>query len=492
MDKPTLGDALKELSGEEPGEVPTGSLGESAPKLRRIPVGGEFSVQQVGDLRKLLDRLHEVPGDRDAQLAAIEEHNPKWKGNKRSPNILYAMTDYGLYDPALRQLTPLAENMLTAADEAELYTIFAREILLHRHGLVLLQIVSALHARGQKAQKDTMAPELRRNGFPDLPADTTNHLTVMNWLTKAGVTRRKGHDDYDFDDELVYRLTGLTIQAVNEWSGYEKEQRFFLRVLKQQAAVHGMTPIIASNIRKRVEMLYPGVAFKGSMRDKVVRPLQEQGWLTTSDWNSAGKSGRVAATQKLLDVDLDLATSLSLGLVPGELRARLNTPLQDIYTILDDKNAPKGDRGIALELLALRIAYDVGLTPMGFRLRAAEAGYAETDLLAEGAHLLFSRWTFQCKAVGGKVDLADLAKEIGMAMLLRAHVVVMVTTGTFTGPLRDHAKKAIENTPLQVILIDDSILRLHRRSGAGPLIDFFESQALLAMNDKRNQVQGIV
>ncbi len=39
----------------------------------------------------------------------------------------------------------------------------------------------------------------------------------------------------------------------------------------------------------------------------------------------------------------------------------------------------------------------------------------KVDLIAEGAHLLFSRWLFQCKATKSTVQLSDLAKEIGMA-----------------------------------------------------------------------------
>jgi hypothetical protein len=193
-----------------------------------------------------------------------------------------------------------------------------------------------------------------------------------------------------------------------------------------------------------------------------------------------------------MESDVDLASRLSVGLIPGELRSRLNTPLADIYGTIMDKKASKNERGLALELLALRLAYDMGLTPMGFRLRASEAGYGEVDLLAEGAHLIFSRWLFQCKAIKSSVDLADLAKEIGMAVLLRGHVVVMVTTADFSGPLKDHALKAIENTALQVVLIDGKLIRSYRLRGASALYDHLQATAATTLRRKRSQVQGIV
>jgi hypothetical protein len=112
-------------------------------------------------------------------------------------------------------------------------------------------------------------------------------------------------------------------------------------------------------------------------------------------------------------------------------------------------------------------------------------------LIAEGAHLLFSRWLFQCKATKGSVQLHDLAKEIGLAMLLHAHVVVMVTRGTFSTSLREHADKASENTALQVVLIDGKMLTRYKNSGASALLTFLHQTASDTLRLKRPQVAGI-
>jgi hypothetical protein len=113
------------------------------------------------------------------------------------------------------------------------------------------------------------------------------------------------------------------------------------------------------------------------------------------------------------------------------------------------------------------------------------------DLVAEGTNLLFSRWLFQCKATKGTVPLHDLAKEIGMATLLRAHVVVMVTRGTFSRDLYEHARKAAENTHLQVVLINGGMLSRYRAHGAAAILDLFLDTAADALRTKRRQVVGI-
>jgi hypothetical protein len=167
----------------------------------------------------------------------------------------------------------------------------------------------------------------------------------------------------------------------------------------------------------------------------------------------------------------------------------LNTPLGEIYQALD--KGTKNEQGIALELLALRLAYDVGLAPMGFRVRSVDTGYAEVDLVAEGANLMFSRWLFQCKATKGTTPLSDLAKEIGLATLLHAHVIVMVTRGRFSKDLVEHAQRAAQNTHLQVVLIEGSTLARYRTQGGPAVVDFLLDTAADTLRIKRPQVAGI-
>jgi hypothetical protein len=69
-----------------------------------------------------------------------------------------------------------------------------------------------------------------------------------------------------------------------------------------------------------------------------------------------------------------------------------------------------GIKGLALETLAVRILYELGLTPVAFRERGSDNDGAEVDLIAEGADTHFHRWMVQCKNVS-KVHVAALPKR---------------------------------------------------------------------------------
>lgn len=161
-------------------------------------------------------------------------------------------------------------------------------------------------------------------------------------------------------------------------------------------------------------------------------------------------------------------------------------PLERIVADLSDNNTHT--KGIALELLALRLSVDSGLTPLRFRLRAAETGGAEVDLVAEAAHLHFSRWLFQCKNTK-TVSLADLAKEVGMAVMLRAHVIVLVTTGGFASSVQTYARELMDTQHLQVVLIDRTTIRAYQRRGTSALMGYLHETAQATMRLKRAQIE---
>src|SRR5262249_3105359 len=151
------------------------------------------------------------------------------------------------------------------------------------------------------------------------------------------------------------------------------------------------------------------------------------------------------------------------GGIPPEVRDKLNTPLEEIKRDLgsDDTHV----KGLALEVLAVRLADEIGLTPLRVRGGGRETQGAGGDLIAEGIHLHFSPWLVQCKNPRS-VALSALAKEIGMAVLLKAHVIVLVTTGRFAETVSEHADGLAETTPLQVVLLNVGVLSQYQEKGA--------------------------
>ena len=75
-----------------------------------------------------------------------------------------------------------------------------------------------------------------------------------------------------------------------------------------------------------------------------------------------------------------------------------------------------------------RITQLIGLEFVQWRLRNDETGGAELDVIMEGANLIFSRWQIQCKN-SSQATLEDIAKEIGLAQVIRTNVIMIVTSG---------------------------------------------------------------
>jgi Restriction endonuclease len=144
---------------------------------------------------------------------------------------------------------------------------------------------------------------------------------------------------------------------------------------------------------------------------------------------------------------------------------------------------------LGLELLVLRIILDLRLNPRGFRLRSKNTAYAEVDVAAEGDHLMFSRWTFQCKKIqqDNNVGLGDVAKEVGIAVYMKAHVIVMVSTGGFSSEALAYAREISQATPLQFLFLNGKVIRDYLENGPAALHNFVMSNATQVMLMKRAQ-----
>jgi hypothetical protein len=76
-----------------------------------------------------------------------------------------------------------------------------------------------------------------------------------------------------------------------------------------------------------------------------------------------------------------------------------------------------------------------------------------------------------------------------MAVLLRAHVIVIVTTGRFAGSVQTYAKEMMDTQHFQVILIDKEVLAKYRSGGLRALMDYLHHEAETVMRLKRGQIE---
>jgi len=465
----------------------------------KFPNALEFTPNQI-DLREVLRIAARHNGDGTAIVEAIRKRyyaagasarktksEREQQQRQRSRNVLIGMgpNGYRLFDLKTNELTQVGRRLLAMKSDARMYREFARHILRECEGVTLLQAVRAIQARGERTTMSNLSSELRSYGF-DMPTNTPRHRMMLAWLRQGGVV-----DEEDrIDETVVTSLLGSSLNAIDEWNALPTEQKAFLRTLRSEAEVHGESFVSASEVKDKCIAEHGRIFSEGRFRAQIIDPLVEGGWLraTGKGPGRGGKIGSVAATPKLIGLDPDLAGREREWGIPADLRPRLNTPLKRIREDLEvaDKNV----KGIALELLAVRIASDLALIPVKLRERSAETGGAEVDLIAEGAHLHFSRWLFQCKNVAGHVGLSALAKEVGMAVLLRAHVIVIVTTGSFARTVQDYARKLSESNYLQVVLVDTKVLNRYAEGGAKALMAFFHSEASRTLMRKRPQAKG--
>ena len=479
---------------------------ESGARKRILAAANDFSPGIV-ELRQLLQVVKGTPKDRNGQAEEIRKSYFSNSAGKRtdatarlkqqlqlSRNVLIGLENYLLYDPESGVLTATGEALLQTTTEAELYSSFAKHILENVDGLEVLRIIGAMQQAGRVVEKASLVTELNRNGFTttlggSIPTNTVNHLRLIGWLRKAGVVSEKG---YAIDQARVRELVGTSVEDANEASELSDRQKIFLQVMRRDFEVNGARESFVKDIIALCKVANPELYSRtDDIRRAVLIPLIEGGWIehiAKSKEGRGGASGRVAPLGKLQMVAPEYLGIGSIAGIPSEVRARLNQPLANVFEDLDSSDTFV--KGLALETLSVKLLYELGLTPVAFRERGAANDGAEVDLIAEGTDLHFHRWMVQCKNTK-VVGVSALAKEVGMAVLYRAQVVLLVTTGQFSGTVFKHARELSQSNSIQAILVDRAALQDYRRTGVMALVSHFNKWAKDILEWKRPQLGGL-
>lgn len=470
------------------------------PGALQLPWTGEFTPGQLQRNGRSTDPLADTlqivatrAGDRDAIVEAIRQ---KWffdaaqrradrgaqlrQQQTRSGNVLNGMQNYGLVDDRYR-LTDLGQRLLGTPEAEIRASEFAAFLLKERKGFELLNVVRDLQSRRETITNDSLREAFRRRGW-EVATNNADVGKLRQWLETAGVVDRR----WTIDDVRIAQLTQTDVETIREWENLTKAQRKFLQTLRRLGETRGAAHIASPELLDFVRDEHGPIFNEGQVR-QIYRALADGGWITheVADHGRGGKGGQITATDKLLTVDFEVLTGFQSSDLPADLRAVLTTPLEQIHADLTSDNTHV--KGIALELLAVNLAADLGLMPVRLRIRGVNTGGAEVDLVAEGAHLLFSRWLFQCKNTRSvRVDV--LAKEVGMATLLQAGVIVIATTGSFTNTVETYADRVSRTTPFQVVLVNGDVLERYKQGGALALREFFHQTASGSLRLKRDQV----
>lgn len=472
--------------------------------MPKLPAPNEFTPGQLGSpdaVFEILAYIQQVEGDRTqvvewirgkwfATSAEKRAHDPAARldqQRKRASNVVTGMQQYGLLEASRDPLvfTELGSELLGLASQpSEGHRLFTSFLLRERRGMELLQIAVDVRARDGAVTKKQVDDELRARGY-QVSTNSSYAGKLRQWLEPSGVV-----DMYwNVDHQILLELGGVAPGEIRSWRGLTPPQRAVVEVLRVRG-LGNRTPIQSAELLELLRQR--GIEFNAGLVGKqIYEPLVAAGFIerTLKEAGRGGKGGTVQLTQRALELDVALIDGLELGDVPADLQAELNRSTDSI--LADLGSVDTGIKGVALELLALRVAADVGLMPAEMRLRSAQTGGAEVDLVAEGAHLHFSRWLFQCKNQMAPVSLTVLAKEIGMATLLRAQVVVILTTGAFAKSVADYAREAAEATAIQIVLLDGDSLANYRTKGPAGLRAELHQFAVGALRRKRRQLAEV-
>lgn len=459
-----------------------------SPGIIKVDIDGE----QCTALQRLLRIIVEGGGDREATIAAIRDAFFAGRSvdqqlkSAANPLIVLNENNYGLIDSQTLQLTDTGRAILDAADEREAVRLLGRHIVRHLPGGDLLRSVHSIQMRGERPTKATLARELNLLGF-SLTETHTDHTRMAAWLQEAGVLS----PDYEIDDDRLVDVAGVSLSALEEWADLDEAQRAFLRALRQSAEVHGSNRVPVDTVRGMVEAKHGDTIWRrhDQIPADVIYPLAEAGWVERPEHAGRGaRAGETRATERLLSVDIDVLDRQLLGGLPTEVRQRLRTPVEQLIEELDsdDKNVA----GRALETLAARIAIDLGLTGLRLRERASHTGASEVDLIAEDVSRTYSRWVVQCKNTRGTAGVEVLTREVGVAVVTNANVVVLISRGGFSRDVRAMAAQVARRTNLQVVLIDGQTLNRYLQQGVRALVRVLERQARFTADTKRAAFEG--
>ncbi len=402
-------------------------------------------------------------------------------------NTIYALSDYKLLEKptanlAHAVLTPIGELLASKAETGDLlpmYEEFARHILLNLHGLELVQCVDDLLNRGTSITKASIAKELTYRGF-HLPPNGTHLNGMRQWLEMAGLVER---GKWHADPSLLKKLLGeVDNDLLDAYSDLTREQRAFAIAFARLNQDEALSNRVAAYAHDLYGVDYP----EGGLPQSTLFALEQVGLITCHKTTSGqgAKPYIVRSTEKLKNEFLEPILTAIENSAGIQYRKLIRMPYEDILLGLEsDKTHIKG---LALEALSFYLGRLIGLQFVQWRMRTKETGGAELDVVMEGANLIFSRWQIQCKN-SSQATLEDIAKEVGIAQIIRTNVIMIVTTGKIGDKAKAFAERIMRETNYQVILLHKAHLQ-RIKSDPASITDILRTQSEAAMSLKRAQI----
>ena len=461
--------------------------------MESLPNASQFSPTQTPILPLLRIVAANEP-DRVAMTEAIRLHFFSKSTDRQIPrNTVIAMREYGIVEHGAggasggqTVLTDLGRALLAkgaAGDEAGMHLDLARHVYLHLHGIDVATVAEDLEQRGDPPTKAKIVKELGIRGIYH-PPNGTHGNGIRQWFEAAGLVEPGKW--VLRPDRLAAMLGGTTGAMIDAYGRLTKEQRDFARAFARM----GSTEARSNDVARYATTLYGTEFPEGGLPQSVLFALRDAG-LIEAEKTTSGRGAKpyiVRPTPQLQTEWTEPLLDAIEGSAGVQYRQLIRMPYADILRDLDSANT--GTKGLALEALAFYLSRLLGLRFVEWRLRSTQStGGGEIDVLMEGDLITFSRWQIQCKNTG-ELSLADAAKEVGLATISRANVVMLVTTGRIGPVARQFIRETMERTNLFIAVLDGKDL-LTLRDNPGEIATMMREQSEAATKIKRGQVSKV-
>lgn len=421
----------------------------------RVPYTQQFAPEQT-PLQQLRPIIRQYKGNRAALKKAIASAFFKGSPEKVAGNTLISLGVYGVLDKD-GDVTDFGKRFLDAVDEKAAHELIAKRILSELNGIPLVETLREMKSGGVKFSLGEVTGELRKRGFK--VSDNSSDLSgVLNWLRAAGVLK-----DYSVDEAKYAELAGSSVKTIEALKGLNTAQISFLRAMVA-LGIKDWTP--HNQVVEHAETLYAGeVFFNWKELDRMIlTPIGKLGFIEirkAPKSKEGARGGKAAEIKPTENFEKEIAEPILLPMYKAAgfatVREIASVSFENVIERVK-QGKDLDDRARALEILAVKICQLLDLDFMGMRETDENvvAG-GEVDAFMESARLVYSRWQIQCKA-SDRITYEAIAKEVGVAEVSLATVILIVSTGKMTDGAETYRQRIVGKTPMNIAVIDGESL----------------------------------
>ncbi len=381
--------------------------------------------------------------------------NPHWEKTRKevaaktghagfdAQNVRNSLQNLDLIDK--KGITEFGEEVLKKwKNGEEVKTLLAKRILVGKNQWAFCYVLDIVENLKREA-----IWELYRGIFNrDEPSHLENVSHFNNFIRWLGVSS----EDFKLSRDRFAELTGRGLGDVSRLGSLQDEIKLCLAALlvNRRPMENGeIISVVESRSGRRLNT-HVMWQYAGQLVDLGLISYGHKGKATPK----RGQHGLWTPTNKLDDLSTGQVESLvGLGMPPflGEIsKLSLGQLINQVRKVKSTHL-----KGVALEKLTYKMCLLLGMERINVRDR--REGGIELDVTAEKSVPIYNSIQIQCKHTTS-VGPSALAREVGNALIENRDVIMVVTTGRFTGTMRDYARATILRTGLKVILIDGSDL----------------------------------